>query len=326
MKDKFGRQIDYLRISLTDRCNLRCIYCMPPGDISFLPRQNLLNVDELERVGRAAADAGFTKIRLTGGEPTLRPDIVPIVQRLNDIEAICEVTMTTNGYRLVSIAKELTKAGLRRINIHLDSLNHHTPPQIMRRGTLKRAWVGIKAVEQAGLTPIKLNTVITRGYNDSDAIELAQLTLKKPWQIRFIELMPFAGPTEIQFEHFMPTYELKRHIEAELGNLSSVNEGQLDGEAQIFRLAGSKGTTGFISPLSNPYCDSCNRLRLTADGRLRMCLMADQEINLLPALREGRTHDQLVSMFAEAVLAKPKGHALNQGIWPKERTMSQIGG
>ena len=326
MKDKFGRQINYLRVSLTDRCNLRCVYCMPTGEISFMPAQDLLTIDELEKIVRAAADVGFKKVRLTGGEPTLRKDIVEIVKRLVTIEGISEISMTTNGYRLPSLAPNLAKAGLKRVNIHIDSLDSHTLPKIMQRSNLERVWAGIEAAEQAGLTPIKLNTVVARGYNENSAIELARLTLEKSWQIRFIELMPFAGPTEVQLDHFVSSNEIKQGIEREIGPLFPVNQGQLDGEARVYRVAGSMGTLGFISPISNPYCDNCNRLRLTADGRLRTCLMADQEINLLRVLRQGGTHNHLRSAFACAIFAKPKGHALNRGIWPKSRMMSQIGG
>jgi cyclic pyranopterin phosphate synthase len=299
---------------------------MPLHGLTFVPNDELLNAVELERVVRAAVEAGFYKVRLTGGEPTLRQDIVEIVRRLAHIEGVEQLVMTTNGYRLPYIAEDLAQAGLKRVNIHVDSLNKETIDKIMRFGKYEKAWAGIEAAEKAGLTPIKLNAVITRGYNDNAAVEFARLSLEKPWQIRFIELMPFAGPTEIQLEHYVSSEEVKGRIEAELGPLFAVNEGELDGEARVYRLAGAEGTLGFISPISDPYCDDCNRMRLTADGRLRMCLLVDGELNFRRTLREGGSHQDLVALFKRAIQVKPVGHALKHGIHPEIRTMSQIGG
>ena len=326
MKDKFGREINYLRISLTDRCNLRCVYCMPMHGLTFVPNEELLTAAELEQVVRAAVEVGFKKVRLTGGEPTLRQDVVDIVHRLSRIDGVEQMVMTTNGYRLPYIAEDLAAAGLKRVNIHVDSLNKESISKIMRLGTFDKAWAGIEAAEKAGLTPIKLNAVITRGYNDSAAVEMARLTLTKPWQIRFIELMPFGGPTEIQLEHYVSSDEAKSWIEAELGPLFEVNAGQLDGEARVFRLAGAEGTVGFISPLSNPYCDDCNRMRLTADGRMRLCLLVDKEIDFRNTLRNGGRQADLVALFERAIQAKPVGHQLKDGQFAENRTMSQIGG
>lgn len=326
MRDSYGREINYLRVSLTDRCNLRCVYCMPMHGLTFVPNQELLTADELEKVVRAAVEVGFYKVRLTGGEPTLRQDIVDIVRRLTGINGVEQMVMTTNGYRLPHIAQELADAGLKRVNIHVDSLSKESIAKIMRLGTLEKAWAGIAAAEKAGLTPIKLNAVIARGYNDDAAVELARLTLEKPWQIRFIELMPFAGPTEIQLENYVSSDEVKSWIEQSLGPLFAVNQGRLDGEARLYRLAGAEGTVGFISPISNPYCDDCNRMRLTADGRLRMCLLSDGEINFRKTLRNGGSHQDLVALFERAIRAKPVGHQLKNGVIPQGRTMSQIGG
>jgi len=326
MKDEFGREINYLRISLTDRCNLRCVYCMPMHGLTFVPSKELLTPTELEKVARAAVDAGFSKIRLTGGEPTLRKDIVEIVDRLAHIDGVDQLAMTTNGYRLPHIADDLAGAGLKRVNIHVDSFNKETIAGVMRLGSFDKAWAGIEAAEKAGLTPIKLNAVMVRGYNDDAAVELARLTLARPWQIRFIELMPFAGPAEIALENYVPSDEVKGWIEAELGPLFAVNDGHLDGEARVYRLAGAEGTVGFISPVSNPYCDDCNRMRLTADGRMRMCLLSDKEISFRDTLRNGGTHQDLVALFERAIKGKPVGHQLKDGIHPEARTMSQIGG
>ncbi|MBE7473629.1 MAG: GTP 3',8-cyclase MoaA [Anaerolineae bacterium] len=326
MKDGFGREINYLRLSLTDRCNLRCVYCMPMQGLTFVPGAELLTAEELEKVVCAAVDVGFNKVRLTGGEPTLRQDVVDIVRRLARIEGVDQLVMTTNGYRLPYIAQDLAAAGLKRVNIHVDSLNKDGLAKIMRLGSFDKAWAGIEAAEKAGLTPIKLNAVITRDYNDSAAVELARLTLEKSWQIRFIELMPFAGPTEIQLENYVSSDEVKSWIEAELGPLFPINEGKLDGEARVYRLAGSLGTIGFISPVSNPYCDDCNRMRLTADGRLRMCLLTEGELDFRQTLRSGGNHRDLVALFERAIQAKPVGHSLRSGLFAENRTMSQIGG
>ncbi len=326
MKDSYGREINYLRLSLTDRCNLRCVYCMPLHSLTFIPNKDLLTADELEKVVRAAVAVGFRKVRLTGGEPTLRQDIVDIVRRLASIDGVEQLVMTTNGYRLPHIAQDLAEAGLKRVNIHIDSLDRESVAKTMRLGSFDKAWAGIEAAAQAGLTPIKLNAVITRDYNDDSAVNLAQLTLEKPWQIRFIELMPFGGPTEIQLQHYVSSEEVKGWIEDKLGPLFPVSNGHLDGEARVYRLAGAEGTLGFISPVSNPYCDDCNRMRVTADGRLRMCLLSDQEINFRQTLRTGGTHQDLVELFKRAVWNKPVGHQLKNGLHPEARTMSQIGG
>ncbi len=326
MKDGFGREINYLRLSLTDRCNLRCIYCMPMHGLTFVPNPELLTADELEKIVQAAVAVGFYKVRLTGGEPTLRQDIVEIVRRLANINGLEQLVMTTNGYRLPYIAEALAEAGLKRVNIHIDSLNKDNMAKIMRLGSLDKAWTGIEAAERAGLTPIKLNAVITRGYNDDAAVDLARLTLTKPWQIRFIELMPFGGPTEIQLEHYISSDEVKGWIEQELGPLFPLNNGHLDGEARMYRLAGAEGAIGFISPVSNPYCDDCNRMRVTADGRLRLCLLSEQEINFRDTLRNGGGQRELVELFKQAIRAKPVGHQLKNGRFAENRTMSQIGG
>jgi len=326
MKDSFGREINYLRISITDRCNLRCVYCMPMEGMTFVPGPELLTAEEIERVARAGADAGFHKIRLTGGEPTLRRDVVEIVERLTCIPGIQQVVMTTNGLRLPWLAGPLAQAGLRRVNIHIDSLDETRLTRVMRLNSLDKVWAGIKAAEHAELVPIKLNVVVTRGYNEEDVTDLARLTLEHDWHVRFIELMPLGGPAEIAFNHYVPTRESMDHIEATLGPLFPLNNGDIVGEARLYRLAGARGTLGFISPVSDPYCDSCNRMRLTADGRIRLCLLSEDELNFRDVLRGGGSHQELVALFQRAIWAKPVGHKLEEGIHPENRTMSQIGG
>jgi cyclic pyranopterin phosphate synthase len=326
MKDSYGREINYLRISITDRCNLRCVYCMPMEGMSFVPGRELLTPEEIEKVGRAAAGAGFRKIRLTGGEPTLRQDVVEIVERLSNIPDIHDLVMTTNGLRLPWTAGALARAGLNRVNIHIDSLDEKRLPNVMRLNSLKKVWAGIEAAERAELVPIKLNVVVTRGYNDHDLVELARLTLEHDWHVRFIELMPLGGPAEVAFDHYVPTRESMERIAQALGPLFPINHGDIVGEARLYRLAGARGNLGFISPVSDPYCDSCNRMRVTADGRIRLCLLSEKELNFRDTLRNGGSHEDLVQLFRRAIRAKPVGHQLAEGIHPENRTMSQIGG
>ena len=326
MKDSYGREINYLRISITDRCNLRCVYCMPVHGLTFVPGPELLTPAEIERVARAAADAGFYKIRLTGGEPTLRQDVVEIVERLARIPGIQELAMTTNGLRLPWIAEPLARASLQRVNIHLDSLDATRLPKVMRFNSLHKVMAGIQAAERAELVPIKLNVVVTRGYNEEDVVDLARLTLERDWHVRLIELMPLGGPAEIAFHHFVSTRESMDRIEAALGPLLPLHDGDIVGEARLYRLAGAQGTLGFISPVSDPYCDSCNRMRLTADGRIRLCLLSEKELDFREVLRRGGSHQDLVALFRRAIQAKPVGHLLKEGIHPENRTMSQIGG
>jgi len=326
MKDGYGRDINYLRISITDRCNLRCVYCMPMDGLDFVPGPELLTPQEIEKVAWAAADAGFRKIRLTGGEPTLRRDVVEIVERLGRIPAIRELTMTTNGLRLPWMAEPLARAGLQRVNIHVDTLDETRLSRVMRLNTLDKVWAGIEAAERAELLPIKLNVVVTRGYNEGDVVELARLTLKRDWHVRFIELMPLGEPADVAFEQYVPTSESIDRIQAELGPLFPLNQGDIVGEARLYRLAGARGTVGFISPVSDPYCDSCNRMRFTADGRIRLCLLSEKELNFRDTLRGGGSHQDLVALWRRAITAKPVGHQLREGIHPENRSMSQIGG
>lgn len=326
MQDSFGREVDYLRIAIDDRCNLRCIYCMPLDDVTFLPPEELLTPAEIERVARAAVAVGFRKIRLTGGEPTLRPDLLDIVERLAGLPGLDELVMTTNGVRLPWLAGPLARAGLQRVNIHLDSLDPARLARVMRLGSLRRAWAAIDAAERAGLTPIKLNVVVARGYNETEVAGFARLTLDRDWHVRLIELMPLGSPAEIAFQHYVPTAESIGRIEAELGPLLPLAGGAVVGEARLYRLPGARGTVGFISPVSAPYCDSCSRLRLTADGRLRLCLLSEQELDVRHTLRHGGSQEELAAIFRQAIAAKPIGHALRQGLYPANRTMGQIGG
>ena len=324
--DQYQRLIDYLRISLTDRCNLRCVYCMPIIGLKFFPREELLTPLEIADVARVAVSEGFCKFRLTGGEPTLRPDLVEIVQRLGKIEGVGDLAMTTNGVLLPDLARSLGQAGLRRVNIHLDSLDPERLPQIMRWGRLEQIWRGIEAAEEAGLVPIKLNAVIARGHNDGDVAKLAALTMERDWHCRFIEMMPFGNGecAVVTRQKFVSNKEVRAKIEQEIGPLTPL-PGDLSGEVQNFRLPRSRGVVGFISPVSEPYCGSCNRMRLSADGKLHLCLLHDDEIDIKKQLRE-RGPEAVRALLHQAVQRKPVGHRLREGIFTQNRRMFQIGG
>lgn len=323
--DRFARPIHYLRVSLTDHCNLRCIYCMPE-EMTFRPSAALMQDEEIIRLTRLFARLGFDKIRLTGGEPTVRANVVEIVRQIAATPGIRSVTMTTNGILLKRLARPLAEAGLQRVNISLDTLNPAKFKRLTRWGDIEDVWEGILAAEEAGLTPIKLNAVVVRGYNEEDVADLARLSLNHPWQIRFIEMMPFGGATDLQTGQMVTAEEIKQRIEASLGPLEPLRDGQLDGEARLYRLPGAMGDIGIIASVSAPFCASCTRARLTADGVLRLCLLRELEVDLLTPLRQGASDEDLRRLILDAIWHKPWGHGLAQGEIPLNRTMSQIGG
>lgn len=325
LRDQFGRRIDYLRISLIDHCNLRCVYCMPLQGLTFVPRNDLLTPEEIEQIARAAVRVGFEKVRLTGGEPTLRPDLIEIVERLARIPGLRTLAMTTNGTMLPGLAVPLKEAGLMRVNIHMDTVHSENFKRLMRWGTLDDALAGVRAAEEAGLTPVKLNAVVLRGYNDEDVAEFAALTLLHPWHIRFIEAMPLGTQANEAIRGYVPNGQTMARIEAVHGPLEPLHGGELVGEARMYRIVGAPGQIGFINPVSEPYCDDCNRLRLTADGKIRLCLLTDHEMDFRRTLRE-EGPEALDNLFVRAVTAKPVGHMLRRGIYPAARGMSQIGG
>lgn len=324
-KDRFGRNIHYLRISLTDHCNLRCVYCMPE-DMTFRPNAELMQDDEILALTKLFASLGFDKIRLTGGEPTLRANVVEIVRGISATKGIRSVSMTTNGLLLAKLAQPLADAGLERVNISIDTLDPDKFKRLTRWGKVNEVLAGINAAESAGLTPVKLNAVIVTGYNESDVIPLAGLTAEHPWQMRFIEMMPFAGATEFQLNQMVTTAWIREQVENAFGSLEVVNQGKLDGEARLFRLKNGIGDIGFISSVTSPFCSSCTRARLTADGILRMCLLREKEVDLLTPLRAGASLDELRNLILDAVWYKPWGHGLADGAIPLNRTMSEIGG
>ncbi len=327
-KDSFDREIDYLRISVTDRCNLRCVYCMPLEGLRFLPGPEMLNAAEIEQVVRAAVGVGFRKFRLTGGEPTLRADLVEIVARLAAVPGVRDLALTTNALLMTKLARPLRLAGLKRINVHLDSLDPHTVERQMRWGNFEEIWNGILASEEAGLVPIKLNAVVTAGYNEAEVAELARLTIKRDWHVRFIELMPLGGGecARLSIQRYVSNIETRRRMESELGPLAELEGVHPSDEARNYRLAGARGVVGFISPVSEPYCGTCNRMRLTADGKFHLCLLNDNELDVRAALRSGAGLEAVGQILLRAVGEKPTGHHLLQGRSTRERSMYQLGG
>ena len=325
MIDSYGRRIDYLRISLTDACNLRCVYCMPE-DMRFKPRAELLQDDEILAIVRAAAELGTTKIRLTGGEPTIRPGVVELVRSIAAVPGIAKVAMTTNGLLLADLAEPLAQAGLQALNVSIDTLNPAKFRRITRWGDLHRVWDGVAAAEAAGIYPLKLNAVVTRGFNEEEVVELARLSIDRRWHIRFIELMPLGSVADFQQESVVSSAETQARIEAELGPLHPVPGHDGHDPARPYRLAGAQGQIGFISTVTEPFCAGCNRYRLTADGKLRLCLLRDREVDLLTPLRQGCTVEELKTIIRTAVWNKPWGHGLPNGDVPQLRVMSQIGG
>ncbi|HET6900189.1 MAG TPA: GTP 3',8-cyclase MoaA [Vicinamibacteria bacterium] len=328
-RDRFGREINYLRISVIDHCNLRCVYCMPLRGLSFVPSPELLTAEEIETVAQAAVEVGFHKFRLTGGEPTLRPDIVEIVGRIAATPGVEDVSMTTNAVLLPRLAAPLAEAGLRRLNIHVDTFHPERLKKIMRFGSIDEIEAGIAAAEAAGLRPIKINCVVTRDYNDEDVTDLALRARERNWHVRFIELMPLGGgeTAHVALAQFVPTRETKQRIEEALGRLVPVPGGHPSDESKNFRFADGKGgVIGFISPVSEPYCGSCNRMRLTADGKFHLCLLNDDELDVKKALRTGGGVPAVSAILSRAVALKPTGHRLDEGVSTEERQMFQIGG
>jgi cyclic pyranopterin phosphate synthase len=327
-RDGFGREIDYLRISLTDHCNLRCVYCMPLTGLSYAPSADLLTAEEIETVVRAAVAVGFRKFRLTGGEPTLRADLLEIVERITRVPGTFDLALTTNGVLLPKLAAPLAAAGLRRVNIHLDSLDAERVARVMRWGTLPEIWAGIEAAEDAGLRPIKLNAVVVRGFNEDDVVPLAALTLERDWHVRFIETMPLGTgePALLSRTRLVPSAECRTAIERALGPLTRFPSADPSDEARNHRLPGARGVVGFISPVTEPYCGTCNRMRLTADGRFHLCLLNDDELDVRAALRGGGGPMRVAEILLRAVAHKPTGHNLDVGRSTEERQMFQIGG
>jgi cyclic pyranopterin phosphate synthase len=327
-RDRFGREINYLRLSVTDHCNLRCVYCMPLRGLSFIPSPELLTAPEIETVVQAAVEVGFRKFRLTGGEPTLRPDIVEITRRIGAVEGVEDLAMTSNAILMPRLAAPLKEAGLTRLNIHVDTLHPERLTKLMRFGSIEEVEAGIAASAAAGLLPIKINCTVTRDYNDADVVDLARRALESDWHVRFIELMPLGGgeTAHVALSQFVPSSETRRRIEEQLGPLVPVENQSPSDEARNFRFENGGGVVGFISPVSEPYCGSCNRMRLTADGKFHLCLLNDDELDVKKALRNGGGAEAVAEILLKAVTLKPTGHRLDEGVSTQSRSMFQIGG
>ena len=324
-RDQYGRTMTYLRISLTDRCNFRCVYCMPALGMKFQPREELLTDEELLRVVGLSAELGFTKLRLTGGEPTIRPHITELVRAMKAFPGIEELSMTTNGLLLGRLADGLRDAGLDRVNISIDTLDPQKFKLMTRGGRLDLVWQGIEAAEAAGMTPIKLNTVVVAGQNDREVHEMAELTVDRPWQVRFLEIMPLEGVGAVHDEGLITSEQTRTRLEERFGPLTPVEADAAD-PARLWRIPGAMGTIGFISPVSEPFCAACNRVRLTADGKLRLCLLRNDEVDLRDMMRAGADDDLLRGQIRKGIWRKPWGHLLAEGQRDTVRGMSQIGG
>lgn len=326
MQDTYRREVNYLRVSVTDRCNLRCVYCMPPGGVESVPHGEILSFEEIIKVINASASLGVKKVRLTGGEPLVRRGITELVRLIFHVPGIDDVALTTNGLLLPPLAGELKQAGLKRVNISLDTLRADRFQEITRGGRLDGVWAGIQAALKAGFSPVKLNTVIIRGFNDDEVTALARLTLNLPLHLRYIELMPIGPTGQWASGKFVPASEIAGVITSRLGPLEPAKQPSGGGPAKYYHLRDAAGTIGFITSMSDHFCERCNRLRLTSGGGLRPCLYDQKEIDLRTPLRAGVGVAEIARMVEEAVIMKPDRHHLAEGWQDKLRTMSQIGG
>lgn len=323
--DRFNRKINYLRLSVTDRCNLRCIYCMPEEGRGLRAHDEILSYEELLKIARIAVLKGITKIRLTGGEPLIRKDITKFVKMLSQIPELTDLSMTTNGILLKENILSLSQAGLKRINISLDSLKEERYSQITRGGKLKLVWKGIEAALEAGFSPLKINVVVIKGLNDDEIMDFAKLTLKYPFQVRFIEYMPI-GCNGWEKNKFLSSEEMLKIVET-FQPLIPSKRSEANGPARIFSFAGACGEIGFIAPLTQHFCHNCNRLRITADGKLRTCLFSDEEFDVKSVLRKTDDESELIKLFHLAIKNKPEKHNLTDPAFKKcSRHMVTIGG
>ncbi len=320
--DNYGRKINYLRISITDRCNLRCRYCIPSDGIKLIARNEILSYEEIYKLAKIGAGYGINKIRLTGGEPLIRKNAAGLINMLVGIKGLQSLGLTTNGILLVQLADELYQAGLRKINISLDTLDKNKYNWITRGANLDILWAGILKAVKIGYRRLKLNVVVIKGFNDEELPAFARLTREFPIDVRFIEFMPFKNAYFRNQGHYISSYESKQKIAACEKLIPNNSKSELR-----YKLVDGLGELSFISPLSRPFCASCNRLRLTADGQLRNCLFSPHEINIKSALRTGATEAELAALLNEAVRKKPLGHELSERIIQDTgRAMHSIGG
>ncbi len=326
-RDSFDRQIDYLRISITDRCNLRCLYCMPgDGFTRLLEHGQILSLEEIARVTGISSELGIRKVRLTGGEPLIRRNIATLISYIHEIPKIEEIALTTNGILLAGKVGELKAAGLDRVNISMDSLNPEKYAKITRGGDIKKVYQAIEEVLAEGLHPVKINVVAIKGFNDDEIGDFARLAYKLPLHVRFIEFMPVGDLLFWESGKFISIQDIRREVQKYYAlNPDKTVAG--NGPAENFVIPGGNGSIGFISPISKHFCHSCNRLRLTADGRLRACLHDRGEVALREAIRAGASDEEIAELFRECIALKPREHHMEDG-WGSEnqRKMFQIGG
>lgn len=310
LQDKHARLIDYLRISVTDKCMLRCSYCMPPQGVELLRHGDILRYEEIVRVIRIAAGLGVRKIRLTGGEPLIRRNLTRLIASLRPIDGIEEITLTTNGVLLEGMARKLKTSGLDRINVSVDSFRPDRYREITGGGDLAAALRGIEEARNAGLLPVKINMVPMRGVNEDEILDFAKRTIDTDLHVRFIECMPAGGVSFWSPDRYIATEEIMQRI-AGLGKLTPVRI-RKNGPSKYFRLPGAHGVVGFISALTHHFCETCNRLRLTADGKLRPCLFSESEIDLRTPIRNGAADSEIERLLRLAVAVKPEGHRIGQ--------------
>jgi cyclic pyranopterin phosphate synthase len=324
LSDSFQRPINYLRISVTDRCNLRCVYCMPPEGIALMSHSDILTYEEIFTLIKAAAELGIDRVRLTGGEPLVRSGLPDLVKMIAGIKTINDLSLTTNGILLAKYAAELKSAGLMRVNVSLDTLKPDRFRQITRCGELEDTLQGIEAAHKVGLNPVKINMVVMAGVNDDELPDFARKTIEDGWHVRFIEHMPVNGESSKSI-NLVSVKEMKKRLDF-LGKMEPFKIDKGNGPAKYFRFPDAKGTIGFITPVTEHFCYQCNRLRLTADGKLRLCLLREDEIDLREPLRAGVSVAELKTLIEKATAAKPKGHLLAEGGIHKGRPFSQVGG
>ncbi len=325
LEDHHRRILNYLRISVTDRCNLRCIYCVPRENVPLLAHTDILRYEEILRLVRIGVSLGIDKIRITGGEPLVRKGLMPFVQQLHDIAGIEEVTLTTNAVLVGPYLKDLRDAGIRRLNISLDTLNRKRFAHLTGQDGFNQVWHNIMRAVELGFAPLKINVVAMQGINDDEFEAIADLTCKQPFQIRFIEYMPMGNP-RLDHDPFISNDDVRRRIDCQ-GLLEPVARRPQDGPAETFRFPGAIGEIGFISPRSHHFCGQCNRLRLTASGMLRPCLLSDRELDIKHLMRHGADDHELAAMFARAARSKPLTHRLGDACGPAvDSQMNSIGG
>ncbi len=320
--DPYGRPIYYLRISVTDRCNLKCRYCMPEG-VKKLSHSEVLSYEEIIRIVKIAASMGFYKVRLTGGEPLVRNNITLLIHHISHIRGVKDLSITTNGTLLAETAKDLFDAGLRRINIGLDTLNPEKYKHITNVDAFSRAWRGIKTALEVGFSPVKINVVLLKGFNDDEILDLARLVFDYPIHVRFIEYMPIFLETISHKKYFLPADAVKERLSA-LGKLQRIPSESVDGPAKRYKISGSLGEIGLIPAISRPFCNRCNRIRLTSDGQLRTCLFSDMELDIKTSLRKKEDDAVIKSIIKKAISHKPNGHNYIKST--NHRPMFRIGG